>query len=216
MAKDNQRQTILLPLLIQIANLDFDVFLMKFCSNCGADVVLTIPEGDNRPRFFCQSCQTIHYQNPKMVVGCIAEWQDKILLCRRAIEPRYGLWTLPAGFMENGETTEQGAVRETLEEANARVSILQLYSLFDLPHISQVYLLFRSQLLDLDFSAGTESLEVALFTRQQIPWDKIAFQVIKETLSAYFEDQKKGQFQLQRGSIVRMTDPSSHYQITRY
>ncbi|HEV8517020.1 MAG TPA: NUDIX hydrolase, partial [Burkholderiales bacterium] len=115
---------------------------MKFCSQCGAPVELRIPQGDTLPRHVCGACQTIHYQNPRMIVGCIPEWQDKILLCKRGIEPRYGLWTVPAGFMENGETTYQGALRETLEEANANVEIGPLYSLYNIPHINQVYILF--------------------------------------------------------------------------
>ncbi|MEW8208657.1 MAG: NUDIX hydrolase [Candidatus Thiodiazotropha taylori] len=134
---------------------------MNFCSQCGAKVEVKVPDGDNRPRHVCDSCSTIHYQNPKIVVGCIPVWEDQILLCRRAIEPRYGLWTLPAGFMENGETSQQGAARETLEEATARVDVEGLYGLYNLPHINQVYLIFRSRLLDLEFAAGTESLEVA-------------------------------------------------------
>ena len=118
---------------------------MKFCSNCGATVELRVPEGDALPRFVCTACHTIHYQNPRMIVGCIVEWEDKVLLCKRAIEPRYGLWTVPAGFMENGETTFQGAARETLEEANARVEIGQLYALYNIPHINQVMEAMQSQ-----------------------------------------------------------------------
>ena len=118
---------------------------MNFCNNCGARVERLIPPGDNLPRFVCARCGTIHYENPKIVVGCIPEWEKGILLCRRAIEPRHGLWTVPAGFMENGETTAQGALRETLEEANARVEMLGLYALFNIPHINQVYMLFRAR-----------------------------------------------------------------------
>lgn len=127
---------------------------MNYCSQCGAEVGVRVPEGDNRPRHVCGACGTIHYQNPKVVVGCIPEWGDQILLCRRAIEPRHGFWTLPAGFMERGETTQGGAARETLEEAQARVEVLNLYTLFNLPHIDQVYMLFRSRLLDLGFGPG--------------------------------------------------------------
>ncbi len=174
---------------------------MKFCSLCGADVVLSVPPGDNRQRFVCSACGEIHYQNPKLVTGCIPEWEDKLLLCRRAIEPRYGLWTLPAGFMENEESAQQGAARETLEEANARVSVEQLYTIFNLPHISQVYLLFRGKLDDLDFSPGSESLEVALFREDEIPWEQLAFPVIYETLRYYFEDRKRGVFVPRVGDI---------------
>src|SRR5512135_1833745 len=143
---------------------------MRFCSHCGSsDIALRIPDGDNRPRFVCAACGTVHYQNPKIVVGCLPEWNGQVLLCRRAIEPRHGLWTLPAGFLENAETPLEGAARETLEEANARVEVGDLYSLYNLPHISQVQLLFRAKLLDLDFSPGMESLEVKLFDEKEIP-----------------------------------------------
>ena len=148
---------------------------MKFCSQCGAGVRVGIPGGDNRERHICDNCGTIHYHNPKIVAGCIPSWKGKVLLCRRAIEPRHGLWTVPAGFMENGETTYQGAARETLEEANARVDVQGLYLTVNLPRINQVYLLFRARLLDLDFSAGEESLEVALFAPEQVPWKELAF-----------------------------------------
>src|SRR5512135_3197993 len=130
---------------------------MKYCSHCGAPLSHRIPDGDNRHRYVCDACGTVHYQNPRMVVGCLPVWEDKVLLCRRAIEPRYGLWTLPAGFMENGETTAEGAIRETREEAGARVELDGLYSLINVPDIDQVYLLFRGRLLDLDFAPGEES-----------------------------------------------------------
>jgi ADP-ribose pyrophosphatase YjhB (NUDIX family) len=175
---------------------------MNFCSQCGAHVSLRIPPGDNLPRHVCDACGTIHYQNPKMVVGCIPEWKDKILLCRRAIEPRYGLWTLPAGFMENGETTAQGALRETLEEAGARVEMGPLYTLLNLPHINQVYLMFRGRLLDLDFAPGEESLEVELFEEQDIPWDKLAFRSIHRTLELYFQDRRSGGHGFHFGDIL--------------
>jgi ADP-ribose pyrophosphatase YjhB (NUDIX family) len=175
---------------------------MNFCSNCGAKVVITIPAGDTHPRHVCPACGTVHYQNPKMIVGAIPEWDDKILLCRRAIEPKHGLWTLPAGFMENGETTAQGAARETLEEANARVEIGTLYSLYNLPHINQVYLMFRARLLDLDFGPGLESLEVQLFDETQIPWDKLAFRTVEGTLRAYFQDRRNGGYGFHIGDIA--------------
>lgn len=174
---------------------------MKFCSNCGSSVVLAVPPGDNFTRHVCPSCQTIHYQNPKMVVGCIPEWEDKILLCRRAIEPKYGLWTLPAGFMENGETTAQAAARETHEEAKARVEIGELFSMYSLPYINQVYLLFRARLLDLDFGPGEESLEVGLFHESEIPWQQLAFRTVSETLKLYFSDRIEGKFSLHVGDI---------------
>lgn len=189
---------------------------MKFCSHCGERVRTLVPEDDTRPRHVCPSCRTIHYQNPKIVTGIIPEWEDRILLCRRAIEPRYGLWTLPAGFMERGETIQQGAARETLEEAHARVEVRALYSLFNLPHIDQVYMLFRGRLLDLDFRPGSESLEVMLFEEQDIPWDEIAFPVVKETLALYFEDRVRGEFRLHSGEIIRLQEQIMGYRVTRY
>jgi ADP-ribose pyrophosphatase YjhB (NUDIX family) len=176
---------------------------MKFCSNCGAAVALKIPPGDSLPRHVCDACSTIHYQNPKMIVGCIAEWEHRILLCRRAIEPRHGLWTVPAGFMENGETTAQGAARETLEEANARVEIGPLYAMYNIPHINQVYILFRARLLDLDFSAGAESLEVQLFDEADVPWETLAFATVRNTLTHYYADRKAGEYRFHLGTIER-------------
>ncbi len=174
---------------------------MNFCSECGSTVALRVPEGDHLPRHVCPGCGTIHYQNPKMVVGCIPEWEDKVLLCRRAIEPKYGLWTLPAGFMENGETTLEGAARETWEEAGARIEIGGLYTLYNLPHINQVYLMFRARLLDLDFQPGIESLETRLFTEADIPWDEIAFRTVRVTLEQYFSDRRTGSFAFHFGDI---------------
>lgn len=174
---------------------------MKFCSNCGSPVALKIPPGDTLPRHVCGSCGTIHYQNPRMVVGCIPEWEDRILLCRRAIEPRSGLWTVPAGYMENGETTFQGALRETLEEANARVEIGPLYALYNIPHIHQVYILFRARLLDTDVSPGAETLEVRLFAESEIPWDRIAFASVRNTLTHYYADRRDGEYRFHMGTI---------------
>ena len=176
---------------------------MKFCSNCGSPVTSKVPAGDTLPRYVCDACNTIHYQNPRMVVGCIPEWEDRILLCRRAIEPRYGLWTVPAGFMENGETTFQGAVRETLEEANARVEVGELYAVYNIPHINQVYMLFRARLLDMDFSAGAETLETRLFTEPDIPWEQLAFATVRNTLTHYFDDRRNGHYKFHMGTIER-------------
>ena len=187
---------------------------MRYCSQCGAGVSVQVPEGDNMPRHVCPACGTIHYQNPKIVVGCIPEWEDRLLLCRRAIEPRYGLWTLPAGFMENGETVQQGAARETLEEAEARVEVGALYALFNLPHINQVYMLFRARLLVPEFGPGTESLETQLMTESEIPWDEIAFPVIHESLQLYFRDRAAGHFPLRAGSIRRPVGPERRYEVT--
>ncbi len=177
---------------------------MNFCANCGTRVVLRVPPGDSLPRHVCDACSTIHYQNPKMVVGCIPEWEDRILLCRRAIEPRHGLWTVPAGFMENGETTGDGAARETLEEANARVEVLSLFAIYNIPHISQVYMLFRARLLDLDFFPGEETLEIKLCNEAEIPWDEIAFATVRNTLTHYFNDKRRGHFGFHMGTIEPM------------
>jgi len=174
----------------------FPAFMkINYCSSCGSNkLVQKIPEGDTQIRIVCENCKLIHYQNPKIIAGCLPIWEDKILLCKRAIEPRYGLWTLPAGFMENQETLEQAATRETWEEANAKVEQLHLYVVMSLPRISQVYMMFLAQLSDLNYVAGTESLEVQLFNQDEIPWKKLAFPVIYQTLSYYFEDRMSGVF----------------------
>jgi ADP-ribose pyrophosphatase YjhB (NUDIX family) len=176
---------------------------MKFCNLCGKSVSQRIPDGDNLPRYICDSCNTIHYQNPNIVAGCIPVSGDKILLCKRAIEPRYGLWTLPAGYMENNETVEQAAMRESMEEANANVELQQLYTVFSLPHANQVYMMYRARLLDDNFSAGIESLEVKLFDEKDIPWDQLAFSTIDYTLKYYFEDRARGQFELRSHPVEK-------------
>jgi ADP-ribose pyrophosphatase YjhB (NUDIX family) len=177
---------------------------MKFCSECGSpDVAWRIPDGDTVPREVCGACGAIHYRNPKVVVGCLATWEDRVLLCRRAIEPRHGLWTLPAGFMENGETLAAGAARETIEEARARVDVGELYTVISMPQISQVYVMFRSRLLDLDFGPGPESLEVRLFHEDEIPWDRIAFRTIARTLRTFFLDRRDGAFPLHVSALER-------------
>lgn len=167
---------------------------MRFCSNCGSTVVFRTPPGDTLPRHVCDVCGEIHYVNPKIVVGAIPEWEDRILLCRRAIEPRLGYWTLPAGFMENAETTAAAAARETLEEACARIAVGEMFSLINVPHISQVHIVYLAELLDLDFRPGDESLEVALFAEEDIPWDHMAFRTISLTLQHFFADRRKGRF----------------------
>jgi len=183
-----------------------EIATMKFCSACGSDrIELRVPDGDNMRRQVCAACGTIHYQNPKIVVGCLPEWDDQVLLCKRAIEPRYGLWTLPAGFLENGETVVAGAIRETLEEASARVAIGELYTMISLPHISQVYVMFRAQLADLDFGPGPESLEVRLFREDEIPWEDLAFRTIARTLRNYFLDRKLGMFRTRVSALERKT-----------
>jgi len=176
---------------------------MNFCSQCGRGVELKIPDGDNRERHVCDHCNTIHYQNPNIVAGCLPIWEDKVLLCKRAIEPRHGFWTLPAGFMENNETLEQAAARESVEEANANLEISKLYTVISLPHINQIYMLYLANLLDLNFSAGPESLDVQLFTEEQIPWNDLAFRTIDFTLKRYFEDRKENNFPLHSSFIEK-------------
>jgi ADP-ribose pyrophosphatase YjhB (NUDIX family) len=175
--------------------------LIKFCNSCGSEVVHRIPEGDSLARAVCDACGNIQYQNPKIVVGCLPVYGERILICKRAIEPRHGLWTLPAGFMENEESASQGAAREALEEANARVEIEDLYTVYSIPHISQVYMMFRAKLLDADVSPGIESLEVKLVTPDEIPWDRLAFTMVKRTLEHYLEDKKRGVFVPRFGDI---------------
>jgi ADP-ribose pyrophosphatase YjhB (NUDIX family) len=180
---------------------------MKFCSQCGSDrLEFRVPGGDTLPRFVCAACGAIHYQNPKIVVGCLPDWDGRVLLCRRAIEPRHGLWTLPAGFLENGESLAAGALRETLEEANARVELADLYTLISLPQINQVYMMFRARLLDLEFGPGEESLEVRLFEEHDVPWESLAFRTIARTLRNWFLDRKTGQFPL-RVSVLERKSP---------
>ncbi len=181
---------------------------MRFCSHCGSSAIaLRIPDGDNRPRFVCAACATIHYQNPKIVVGCLPEWDGQVLLCRRAIEPRHGLWTLPAGFLENAETIAAGAERETLEEANARVEVGELYTVISLPSINQIYMMFRARLADLDFGPGPESIEVRLFDEHEVPWEELAFRTIARTLRHYFLDRKDGAFPTRVSTLVRKPPP---------
>lgn len=175
--------------------------MIKFCPACGHSTATRIPAGDNRPRAVCESCGLIHYLNPKMVVGCLPVWEDRILICRRAIEPRHGKWTLPAGFMENNETAPEGAAREAMEEANAKVEIEDLYTLYSIPHISQVYMMFRARLLDPNVRPGDESLEVKLAREDEIPWDELAFTMVRRTLRHYLEDRKTGIFTPRFGDI---------------
>jgi ADP-ribose pyrophosphatase YjhB (NUDIX family) len=176
---------------------------MNYCSKCGSPVTSRIPPGDDRPRHICDACGTIFYSNPKIVAGCIPQWGEQLLLCRRAIEPRSGLWTLPAGFMENGESTAEAAARETLEEANARVEMGQLFAYLNIPALSQVYVIFLARLMDLDFSAGAESLEVRLFHEHEIPWQELAFPSIERALRLYFEDRRGEGFGTHMADVER-------------
>ena len=169
---------------------------MDFCSNCGQKTAEQIPLGDHQLRRVCTSCRSIHYVNPKVICGALALWENKVLLCRRAIEPRYGLWTLPAGYMELFETMEQGAARETREEAEAEVEIEQLYCMYNIPRIGQIYALFKANLVDGKFGAGEESIESRLFEEDEIPWSELAFPSVEHTLRHYFADRKSNQFNL--------------------
>lgn len=175
---------------------------MNYCNACGGPLSLSIPPGEDRQRHICDDCKTVHYLNPRVVVCAIPAWGDQVLLCRRAIEPRLGFWTLPGGFMENGESTLQTAARETIEEACARIEVGELFALFNIIHINQVQLFFRARLCDLDFKPGSESLETALFKQDEIPWDEIAFPAVATTLREYYKDFKSGQFQLRMADIT--------------
>ena len=165
---------------------------MNFCSHCGQPVSLRVPEGDHLPRHVCTACDTVHYQNPKIVAGCVPEHDGRILLCRRAIEPRRGYWTIPAGFMENGETTQEAARRESIEEALAEVEVGSLLAVVHVLHADQVHVMFRARLPKPEFGAGAESLEVMLYDEQAIPWQDIAFRSVDFALRRYFEDRRAG------------------------
>ena len=183
---------------------------MKFCHQCAGPLILRIPEGDDKPRHCCSQCDTIFYLNPKNVVGTLPFFEDKVLLCKRAIQPRAGKWTLQAGYMENGESSLDGAIRETTEEAGASVIVKSdsLYTLFNLPKINQVYIFFRTELANLDFAAGIESQEVALFSEAEIPWREIAFPVVKSTLEHYFDDLRENQFPVRMFDVHHTEDRS--------
>ena len=172
----------------------YSMKLMRFCTACGHPTSDQIPLGDHQVRQVCTHCRTIHYVNPKVICGALVIWEDKVLLCRRAIEPRYGLWTLPAGYMELFETMEQGAARETREEAEAEVEIEQLYCMYNIPRIGQIYVLFKSKLVEGKFGAGEETIESRLFEEHEIPWKELAFPSAERTLRHYFEDRKTNNF----------------------
>ncbi len=174
---------------------------MPFCVKCGCETTDQIPDGDNRPRAVCSGCQHIHYENPRNVVGCLLEWQGRVLLCRRGIEPRRNFWTLPAGFLENGETLAEGAARESLEEAHAVCEDMQLYGLYSLARINQVYVMFRATLANGYCAAGDETLEVQLCNEADIPWDELAFPIVTDTLRHFFSDRKHGSFPVRNSDI---------------
>jgi len=168
---------------------------IKHCRNCGSAVAYRVPDdGDTRERAVCPACETIHYENPLNVVGTVPHWGDQVLLCKRNIEPRWGKWTLPAGFMELNETTRQGAARETTEEAGARFEMEDLLTLISVPQVGQVHLFYRARLLSDVFDPGHETIEARLFREDEIPWDEIAFRTVRETLRLYFSDRREGRF----------------------
>ena len=176
---------------------------MKFCSHCGGEVEHKIPDGDNRLRYVCTVCGIIHYQNPNIVAGTIPVYEDKILLCRRAIEPRHGFWTLPAGFMENQETTIEAAMRETWEEAEAKVEIDGLFTVINVPQIDQVHMFFRATLIGGHYGVGPESLETQLFSEEDIPWDELAFPTVKRTLKRFLSSRESNTFEVEVSDIIR-------------
>jgi len=170
----------------------------KFCRNCGTAVQMRLPDdGDTRERAVCPACGTVHYDNPLNVVGTVPVWGTdggQVLLCKRNIEPRWGKWTLPAGFMELGETTAEGALRETDEEAGAHIELGELFTLMNVPRVGQVHLFYRARLLSERFNPGHETIEARLFREDEVPWDEIAFRTVRETLQCYFADRRQGRF----------------------
>lgn len=182
---------------------------MNFCSHCGQPVTVRVPEGDHRPRHVCSACGTVHYQNPKIIAGCVPEHDGRILLCRRAIEPRLGFWTIPAGFMENGETTQDAARRESLEEAQAEVEIGSLLAVVHVLHADQVHVMYRARLPRPHFGPSAESLEVRLCREDEIPWADIAFRSVDFALRRYLEDRDAGLERLHITSIDLRPRPAS-------
>jgi len=176
--------------------------VIRYCNRCGADVSFIVPAGDSLPRYVCNSCGHIHYENPRLVVGCVATWEERILICRRAIEPQLGFWTLPAGFMENGETTAEAATRETMEEAGARIIVDAPFAMVSIAHINQVHLFYRGRLASPDYAAGEESLEVALVAANEIPWNKLAFRSVRHCLERFLEDRASGCFQFHETALT--------------
>jgi ADP-ribose pyrophosphatase YjhB (NUDIX family) len=174
---------------------------IRHCRACGAATRYVVPSDDNRERAVCTACATVHYENPLNVVGTLPVWGDKVLLCRRNIEPRFGLWTLPAGFMELGESTADGAIRETVEEAGAHIVLEELFTLLNVVRVGQVHFFYRARLLDTDFAPGPETIEAQLFDEASVPWDMLAFRTVRETLRHYFDDRRRGSFELHVGDI---------------
>lgn len=174
---------------------------IRHCRLCGAPVAYRIPVDDNRERATCTACGEIHYENPINVVGTVPVWGEQVLLCRRNIEPRYGLWTLPAGFLELGESTETGALRETDEEAGASIELQGLFTIISVLRVGQVHLFYRARLLDASFNPGPETIEARLFSEAEVPWDEIAFRTVRMTLEHFFADRRRGVFELHSDAI---------------
>ena len=175
---------------------------IQHCRVCGAPTAYRVPADDNRDRAVCSGCGEIHYENPLNVVGTVPVWGDRVLLCRRAIEPRRGFWTLPAGFMELGESTADGALRETVEEAGAKVEMQALFSVISVVRVGQVHLFYRARMLDTTLDPGPESLEARLFREDEVPWDELAFRTVRQTLEWFFEDRRLGSFSMHTGDIA--------------
>ena len=175
---------------------------IRHCRACGAATHYVVPADDSRERAVCSACGLVHYENPLNVVGTVPVWGDQVLLCRRNIEPRYGLWTLPAGFLELGETTADGAIRETVEEAGARIELQGLYTVLNVVRVGQVHLFYRARLLDTVFAPGPETIEAQLFDEASVPWQTLAFRTVRETLLRYFADRKAGRFEVYSADIA--------------
>lgn len=180
----------------------FEPRRIKHCRECGAAVTYQVPADDNRERATCSACHNIHYENPLNVVGTVPVWGDQVLLCKRAIEPRHGFWTLPAGFMELGETVADGALRETVEEAGAKVELQGLFTMISVVRVGQVHLFYRARMLDTSLDPGPETLEARLFSEHEVPWDQIAFRTVRDTLQHYFACRRTGQYPLQCSDIA--------------
>jgi ADP-ribose pyrophosphatase YjhB (NUDIX family) len=174
---------------------------IKHCRACGTAVAYRVPADDNRERAVCAACGTIHYENPLNVVGTVPVWGEQVLLCRRNIEPRFGLWTLPAGFLELGETTDAGALRETIEESGAEIELQGLFSVLNVVRVGQVHLFYRARMLSADLAPGPETIEARLFREHEVPWDEIAFRTVRETLVRFFDDRRRGQYGLHCADI---------------
>lgn len=174
---------------------------IKHCRACGTAVDYRVPADDNRERAVCVACGTIQYENPLNVVGTVPVWGEQVLLCRRNIEPRYGLWTLPAGFLELGETTDAGALRETIEEAGAQIELQGLFTLLNVVRVGQVHLFYRARMLGPELNPGPETIEARLFNEDEVPWEQIAFRTVRETLHCFFNDRRRGQFDLHCADI---------------